>query len=364
MRAFVVNGAQRKKGYTREVVDTFCLGLESGGAAVDRVDLGEVLVAPCRGCYSCWRPESPGRCVIRDDMGGLLDRYFASDVVAFATPLYFYSFSSLLKSFFERLFPLLDPPLELGQGSEMVHHALRYPGRGPKKTALIVVSGHRNEKILGGILPTFDLIARALHLEWVGTLFRPEAFFIDFAVGKERTLRKIMDAIERAGKALATRGEIGEELQAQSSMPLAKSFDAFREQSTVFWEVVQEGRRDIGDRDQIQRDILCDPRIVMPSVASCFDPGVAGDLTAVFNFHITDNLNGKWHLNVEGGRCEAVEGLHDAPDVTLTTTLNTLMNIFRLRLDARTAISKGDLLVEGNHRLLARFGRLFPNPSE
>ena len=89
----------------------------------------------------------------------------------------------------------------------------------------------------------------------------------------------------------------------------------------------------------------------------------AGDLEAVFLFDITGEQPGPWQLVVSSGKCLAIPEMHEAPTVTIHTTSQTLLDIFRQRLDARRAIAKGELKVSGDRRLFMRFGRLFPPPA-
>ena len=363
MKLFLINGAPRASGYTADIVRLFCQGASSAGATVDVADLRDLSVHPCRGCYRCWRPESPGKCVIRDDMANLIDRYLESDVIVFASPLYFYSFSALMKSFIDRLFAILCPKLEQGEGPKMVHHALRRPKQGPTRCALLVVSGHRDHAVLDGLRPTFSLIADALHIEWAGTLFRPESFFLDFGVSRETLIRKIEAAIEKAGQELVTEGRISQETFDTAALPISKSIENFCEQTAGFWNVASEGGHDISNRETLRAAVLKDLRIVMPAIADCFDSNIAGDLSAVINFDISNSAFGAWHFEIEKGCCRCSPSLHPTPTTTIKTALETWIGILKNQQDARVAISRKQLTIMGDMRLFMRFPRLFPGSS-
>jgi multimeric flavodoxin WrbA/putative sterol carrier protein len=363
MRVFIINGAPRKGGYTEELVDLMQNGVEKGGAVPDRIDLADLHIEHCRGCYTCWHPRTAGCCVIRDDMSKLLERYLDADIAVFATPLYFYSFSGLMKTFIDRLLPLLSHELEPGDTANMVHHTVRYPDRGPQKSVLMAVAGYRNQQIIDGVKSTFSLLARALGTAWAGTLFRPESFFLDFAVGKEKTLRKVRKAVETAGHELVTLGRIKPETEAMVSLPLAKDIEIYHRQTRSFWDVAMSGSYHVSSRKQVQSAVLEELSVVMPAVGDCFDKTVAGDLNAVFNFAIEGVSNGTWCFEIAQGECRVREGRHSNPDVTIETDHKTWIDIVKSKLDPRLAMTRKQLRIDGNTLLFARFNRLFPHSS-
>jgi multimeric flavodoxin WrbA len=83
---------------THVMVSAFLKGAESAEAQVENIFLADKHINHCKGCQSC-RLSEDGKCVIKDDMEGLLSKYVASDIVILATPLYFETVSSILKVF-------------------------------------------------------------------------------------------------------------------------------------------------------------------------------------------------------------------------------------------------------------------------
>ena len=365
MRVIVINGAPRKGGYTDEITGLMASGMTRAGAIVETVLLREARVEPCRGCFGCWRSASKGRCVIDDDMPELLDRFSASDVAVFSSPLYFYSFSGLMKCFIERLLPLLMPSFVEDDDATLptVRNRLRFPDRGPKRCVLVITAGHLGRHVADGLSLSFGHIAKTLGMDWVGTIIRPESFFMDFGVGREKQLRKMRNAVETAGEELVQNGRLSDETMLRAALSLSGDPKTYCARTSEYFRIALSESVSIADRDAVRETILNDLSIVMPSVAACYDAGVGGDLHAIMNFSISGAENGTWCFVIENGACKASEDRHPAPDTTVSADIETWLSLLRGELDGRQAMVDGRLKLEGNARLFQRFGRLFPRPS-
>ncbi len=99
MRITVLQGSPNVKGSTGLLVDAFAKGAEESGHAVRRLDVAKMDVRPCIGCVAC-RYEGP--CVQKDDSRIVKDSLLSSDMVVFATPLYYYNMTSQLKTVIDR----------------------------------------------------------------------------------------------------------------------------------------------------------------------------------------------------------------------------------------------------------------------
>ena len=87
------------------LADRVLRGARSAGASVEKVRLHGLSIAPCTACDACQRsPATP--CVITDDMGPLLDRLRAADIVVYAAPIYFFSVAAQMKVFLDRTYAL------------------------------------------------------------------------------------------------------------------------------------------------------------------------------------------------------------------------------------------------------------------
>ena len=73
------------------------------GTQVEKVSLLQTEVKGCLGCNAC-RYGKP--CVQKDGFQGVADKILAADLIAFASPLYFWTISSRLKALIERFYAI------------------------------------------------------------------------------------------------------------------------------------------------------------------------------------------------------------------------------------------------------------------
>ena len=83
----------------------FADGAKAAGNEVELVSLKDKTIAFCKGCLAC---QQTGHCVIKDDANAITDKMLEADVVAWATPIYYYEMSGQMKTMIDRansLFP-------------------------------------------------------------------------------------------------------------------------------------------------------------------------------------------------------------------------------------------------------------------
>ncbi|MBW2263553.1 MAG: flavodoxin family protein [Deltaproteobacteria bacterium] len=99
--AFV--GSARRGGNTDTLVSEALSGARKRGATARRIRLADLDMRPCRGCMRCFS----GRCKShRDDMDLILGAMLDARALLFATPVYFWNVSGLMKTLWDRMLPL------------------------------------------------------------------------------------------------------------------------------------------------------------------------------------------------------------------------------------------------------------------
>lgn len=103
MKVVSINGSPRgRASNTAVMLGALLKGLRSPDTEIHEILLSERDIRYCRGCYCCWT-STPGRCVIDDDMAGILALLPGTDLYLLGSPVYFGNVSGTLKVFVDRL---------------------------------------------------------------------------------------------------------------------------------------------------------------------------------------------------------------------------------------------------------------------
>ena len=106
-KIIILNGAARKNGNTAKLVDAFTDGAASVGNQVKTFYLDEMDIHSCKGCLRAGR-DSKSPCSQKDDMDQIYAEFEHSDVVVFASPVYFWTITGPLKTAADRLYAELE----------------------------------------------------------------------------------------------------------------------------------------------------------------------------------------------------------------------------------------------------------------
>lgn len=106
-RLLLLLGSPRRGGNTDTLAQTLGESAQEAGYSVHTVHLAGMNLKGCIDCRKCWTTGTP--CIQRDDMEQVYAELIPASVVAFASPLYFYSWSSQIKPVWDRLIPFYSP---------------------------------------------------------------------------------------------------------------------------------------------------------------------------------------------------------------------------------------------------------------
>lgn len=98
-KVLILSGSPRKNGNSDILCDEFAKGALEAGHEVEKIRVAEKKIGYCRACYAC---RGTGVCAIKDDMAEVLQKMIDSDVIVFASPVYFYSIDAQLKALIDR----------------------------------------------------------------------------------------------------------------------------------------------------------------------------------------------------------------------------------------------------------------------
>lgn len=139
-KIMAIIGSPRKGSNTEILTDKMIEGCKSNGdVEVEKFFIIDKDIKYCTGCLTC---VSPGKqkCVIKDDMEGILERMEECDGFIFATPNHVRSVSAPMQNFLTRMLPVLEMKIEQDSEGNIVDGMFDSSVNG-KKAAIVISQG-------------------------------------------------------------------------------------------------------------------------------------------------------------------------------------------------------------------------------
>lgn len=375
MRILAVNGSPRgQSGNTERILQPFLEGAREAGAETEVVYLKDKKINHCSGCFTCWT-KTPGVCIHRDDMPGLLEKIRQSDVIVFATPLYVYTVSGLMKDFMDRFIPLVQPAI-LKRG-ERYSHPSRYGRERPMRAVLISNCGFPGRYNFAGLVETFRLFAAGPNLELAATILCPSGEILRVTELQD-SFKWYLDASRSAGREFAGHGRISPETRELLDRDIVDPEQYIRSANAHLESVAAGAGPAVNASGQPGEETIS-PALPPPPTgtrlpetfreaitgqAASFNPEAAGDLRADIQFSAVGKEPGDYVLRIADGRCTAHEGKSTAPALTVQTPSEVWLQIARGELSGQAAFLQGLYRTEGDLGLLLRMKEIFSPTGE
>jgi len=233
MKITAFNGSQwGGNSNTQFMVDEFLAGACDCGCRVESISLVDHIVKPCTGCFECFG-DKRGRCHISDDMQSLIRKFVNSNIVVLASPVYMDGVTGLMKTFIDRLLPVLDPHFEQDEAGEF-RHASRH-SRMP--TFVVIANAHMPEESHFQVVKLFmQRIARTFHTSITAEIYRSTGGLLRSREEQFRPyIRAYKQLLRDAGQELALNGHISFHTEQELKKPLVPS-DEYIEYANRMWD--------------------------------------------------------------------------------------------------------------------------------
>lgn len=181
-----LQGSPRTKGNTARLLSAFMDETRRLGAEAATLNVAEMDIHPCRACNAC---REDGRCIIDDDMQAVYPLIRRADLVAAASPIFFYGVTASLKALIDRTQAMWNSRYVRG---------LSDPGRGTRRGVFLSVGATKGDRLFEGAGLSVKYFFDALGARDFGSLTFRKIENIGDIDGHPTALK---DAVKFAGKA-------------------------------------------------------------------------------------------------------------------------------------------------------------------
>ena len=224
MKIVAINASHRgDKGFTHFLIDKIATGATREGASFKTIVLAKHKINHCIGCQVCHTETSYLKCIYedKDDVKDIFAKLREADIIIFATPVYLFNMSGLLKVFLDRINSTGDSgKLQLSKCGLFFHHIDHELCSKP--FVLLVCCDNMEDETPKNVISYFRTYSKFMDAPMVGTIVRKSGRLIGHGRSpqKEKQYPKIYDvydAFQQAGRELATIGKIRPESQRRTN---------------------------------------------------------------------------------------------------------------------------------------------------
>ena len=140
MKITILNGSPRKEN-TAAMAEAFAEGAREAGHEVDIIHVGTMKIAGCMGCEYC-HTKGEGQCIQKDDMAKVMPAYMDSDMVVYASPVYYFDMTAQLSAAIQRVYCI-------GKPAKATKAALLFSSASPGTGEGAIVTYHNMLKFMG-----------------------------------------------------------------------------------------------------------------------------------------------------------------------------------------------------------------------
>ena len=224
MKILAINSSLRgEHGHTAFLVEKLFEGARAGGAECECIVLSKHKINRCLACDKCQGRESYLKCVHegKDDVKSIFDRMSAADIIIYATPVYIFTISSLLKALLERMHGISDSrDLKMSKSGMVFHHVT--PAVCSKPFVAVICCDNIENETPRNTISYFKAFSKFMDAPQVGLMVRNGGRIAGYGKDPARQqifpgLNDIYAAYVDAGRELARLGHIKSRTQKRAS---------------------------------------------------------------------------------------------------------------------------------------------------
>ena len=347
MKILTVNSSPRAgvNSSTELLLNHLVQGMREVGAEVCTVNLRKKTIRPCLGCFTCW-VKTPGRCIQMDDMTNeLLPELLASDLIVYATPLYYKTMNAVMSIFRERMLPLSQPFVEKRDGKRafLLRHKL------PPAVWLSVCA--LPEKSEFDSLSSFLGSTRHPDVRIVAEIYRTSSEAMRHPVFK-KTLSDILEATAQAGRELVRSMKISPVTMERIRQPLMDPESLAIIGNLTCKTCIAEN---VTIKEFFEKGMTPRPdsfEAFMAYSVLGLNAEAAGGKKVILQFKFSGEVEACCYFTSEHGGIKAAAGTSDTCDIAIETPFELWMDIMTGKAEGREMFMQGKYRVEGDLSLM------------
>jgi len=275
----------------------------------------------------------------------IFPKLLASDLVVYASPLYYHFINGAMSTFIERTLPAAQPFFEINEGK--TGHPLRNM---LPPFVLLSVCGFPEESEFDALS---DFLHRTRHKDVTiaAEIYRAAAESLTSPFLKDKA-DDVLGATKLAGKELVESMKILPETMERIRQPLADP-QVFSELGNIFWKTcIAEGvtpkefrgKKMVPRPDSIESFMLLFPLGV--------NSEAVGERKKNLQFKFSGEVIDSCYFAIEQGNIVAEKGVRDNPDITIETPFEMWMDIVTGKADGQQMFMEQKYTVNGDLPLM------------
>ncbi len=215
MKILAINSSHRgEKGHTQFLIEKIFNGAVAVGAECECVCLAKMKIHRCIACGRCHTREHHLECIFdeKDDVRSIFRKMAGADLIVYATPVYVFGMSGLLKLFLDRIYGTGDTlDLRMSKSGLMFHHI--DSAICSKPFVSLVCCDNLENQTPKSVLCYFKVFSKFMDAPQVGVLVRNGGRLSGHGRDPARLvkfprLKAVYEAYEQAGRELGREGRI------------------------------------------------------------------------------------------------------------------------------------------------------------
>lgn len=342
MNILIINGSPKaERSNTLKLTNAFVEGINDGSkddkVNIERLNISQLNISSCLGCFACWK-QTPGKCVIQDDMAKVIEKLLWANITIWSFPLYYFNIPGKLKTLIDRQLPMTLP--FMSSEAEAGGHPSRYD-MSEKKTVLISTCGFYTAKSnYDSVIAQFD---KMYGKEKFTTIFCGQGELFRVPELSKRT-DEYLNVVRQAGQEYISGG-----IKENTKMKLQELLyprDVFERMADASWGISKTGEKEDFSLTFTKQ------------MAALYNPASYKGKDVVFDINYTD-IGKRYRIVLGKTKSHVLEEFEGPPITVIHTPFSIWQSIAAGEISGPAALMEHKYYIEGDFDLMLKWDEYF-----